>query len=97
MRVRAWVLALLCAAAAPLSGEEFSFKNVSINGYGTWYDGQTSNANLYLGLPEDGDSLAEAFLLGEPLPEEKESEVTRSTGGSWRWPARRSAIWSATR
>jgi len=32
-----WALCLLCAVAAPLSGEEFSLKNVSINGYGTWY------------------------------------------------------------
>jgi hypothetical protein len=54
MCVRVWALALLCAVAAPLSGEEFSFKNVSINGYGTWYYGKTGNANLYLGLPEDG-------------------------------------------
>lgn len=63
MRVRAWALALLCVAAAPLSGEEFSFKNVSINGYGTWYYGKTDNANLYLALPEDGDySTAQATL-----------------------------------
>src|SRR4051794_9633350 len=54
MGVRVWALVLLCAVAAPLSGEEFSLKNVSINGYGTWYYGRTDSSNLYFELPKAG-------------------------------------------
>jgi hypothetical protein len=54
MGMRVWALVVLCAVAVPLSGEEFSLKNVSINGYGTWYYGRTDNSNLYFELPEVG-------------------------------------------
>ncbi len=54
MRTWVWALFCLCAVAAPLKGEEFSLKNVSVNGYGTWYYGRTDNSNLYFQLPKDG-------------------------------------------
>src|SRR5215470_17908955 len=54
MRFWVWALLGLCVVAAPLIGEEFSIKEVSINGYGTWFYGKTDNSNLYFELPKDG-------------------------------------------